>query len=238
MQISWGPDINVCVKPLTHAFTSRSWIRISSGLENLVTRLSQSDSRGPDHQRCSDSLSNCLDSQSSLFPIKRRVGLGTFFSFLEDLMLFFPSYSCLVECSKLPLSGCTENVQDCKSCKDRYHLGWSTWSQQAYLGELTAHILTPNSTLLGGLSDLSVWHCPSDEWHSPCFIRLLWDTSHRCVAIAPSYTFHIHSILQIWSIIWMISLRCKQAFERLLSSLEDILTYVQGSFNAGYFIVF
>lgn len=40
-----APDSNVCAKLLTHAFTSKSWIRISSGLENLVTRLSRSDPR-------------------------------------------------------------------------------------------------------------------------------------------------------------------------------------------------
>lgn len=73
-----APDINVCVKLLTHAFTSR--VRISSGLENLVTRLSHSDPRGPDHQGCGDSLSSGLDSQWSLFPIKRRAGLGAFLS--------------------------------------------------------------------------------------------------------------------------------------------------------------
>lgn len=84
-----APDVNVCVKLLTHAFTVRFWRRISSGLENLVTRLSHSDARGPSHKGCTDSLSRSLDSQSSLFPIKRRAGLGAFFSFLEDLALFF-----------------------------------------------------------------------------------------------------------------------------------------------------
>lgn len=101
------------MKPLTHAFTSRR--RISSGLENLVTRLSHSDPRGPDHQGCSDSLSSKLDSQWSLFPTKRRVGLRAFFFFLEDLTPF-PSCSYLVEGSKLPPSGCIHDAQDAKAC--------------------------------------------------------------------------------------------------------------------------
>lgn len=80
----------------------------------------------PDHQGCSDSLSSGLDSQSSLFPIKRRAGAGAFFSFLEGLNPLPPSYSYLVECSALPPSRHTQNVPDC--------YGWG--SQQACLGRL------------------------------------------------------------------------------------------------------
>lgn len=83
-----APDSNVCARLLTHAFTSRSWIRISSGLENLVTRQSHSDPRGPDHQGHNDSLSSGLDSPWSLFPIKQRVEVEAFFSSLEDVTSF------------------------------------------------------------------------------------------------------------------------------------------------------
>lgn len=154
-----APASNVCVKLLTHAFTLRSWIRISSGLENLVTRLSHSDPRGPDHQGYNDSLPSGLDSQLSLFPKKQRVEVGAFFSSLEDLA----SYSGLVECSKLPPSGYTQSIQDCKDCKDCYCLGRSIKS--ASLSKMiTLSMFSPQVVLcfVDYVVHVSVWcSCPT-----------------------------------------------------------------------------
>lgn len=155
------PDINVWAKLLTHAFTSRSWIRISSGLENLVTRRSHSDPTGPDHQGCSDSLSSGLDSQSSFISYKKegrvrsiflllgRLDCFLSFVFLSSWMLkiatfwVYSKYWGLQGLQRLLLSG-------------EVNLKSASLSRGTYV-----HVLTPNGTLLGGLWDLSIWHSAS-----------------------------------------------------------------------------
>lgn len=87
-------------------------MRICSGLEKLVIRLSHSDP-GPGSSRLQWLTFKRSTFSVELISYKKEGGVKGFFFFLEDLTPF-PSCSCLVERSKLPPSGCTHNVQDTK----------------------------------------------------------------------------------------------------------------------------
>lgn len=175
MKFSWGPDITVCVKFLTHAFTAKCWIRINSGLENRVIRLSHSDPRGPDHPGYDDSFPSGLD--YSLF-------------LLEDLSPFF-SFICL--------SGWRFKVPPLWGVSKMFRFtSLRPFSREVKLKsaslpkESTACFPTSRHTLLGGCCDLCLPGCLPPHRNKSFSQYLLQLQSHGPI----SDTFHIHSILQ------------------------------------------